>query len=97
MSPDEFIGALESSDIQIYWPYSENWDGEEFPIITFDPLDGAETNLGYRLKTDEDGNRTVEEVIVDEQTAMEETVWVVNRNDDGDFTSLEMLRREDPD
>ena len=97
MTPDEVIGALDSSDIQSYWPYSENWDGEEFPIITFDPLDGAETNLGYRLKTDGDGNRTVEEVIVNEQTAMEETVWVVNRNDDGDFTSLEMLRREDPD
>ncbi|MBO8444482.1 MAG: hypothetical protein IAC23_02140 [Bacteroidetes bacterium] len=97
MTPDEFIEALESSDIQIYWPNSENWDGKELPIITFDPLDGAETNLGYRMITDENGVRTVEEVIVDEQTAMKETVWVVNRNDDGDFTSLEMLRREDPD
>ena len=97
MTPEEFIGALESSDVQIYWPFSENWDGEELPVITFDPLDGAETNVGYRLVEDEDGGLKVEEVTVDEKMAQEETVWVVNRNDDSGYTSLELLRREDPE
>lgn len=97
ITPEQFIDALESSDVQIYWPFSENWDGKELPIITFDPLDGAETNIGYRMAVDENGERVIEEVIVDEQMASEQTVWVVNRNDDSGYDSLEMLRREDPD
>ena len=97
MSPDDFIAALESSDIQIYWPFSENWDGQQFPIITFDPLDGAETNVGYRLSEDQDGQRHVEEIIVDEELASKETVWVVNLNDDSGYDSLELLRRQDPE
>lgn len=96
MDPDEFIETLTYSDIQIYWPYSEEWDGNEMPIITFDPENGSDVNIGYRLVIDDDGFRHVEEVLVDEETAMEVPVWVVNRNDDAGYTSLEMLRREDP-
>lgn len=96
-SVDVFLKALESSDIQIYWPFSEDWDGESLPVITFDPCDGSETNIGYRAVDDGSGVRTVEEVIVDERFASEYPVWVVNRNDDAGFTSLEILRRQDPE
>ncbi len=95
--PDDFLEALTGSDIQIYWPFSEEWDGETLPIITFDPEDGSEVNIGYRLTEDDDGFRHVEEVVVDEETAEGNPVWVVNRNSDAGFTSLEMLRREDPE
>lgn len=27
-TPEDYLKALQSSDIQIYWPYSENWDGK---------------------------------------------------------------------
>ena len=67
------------------------------PIITYDPEDGSETNIGYRLCIDDDGFRHVEEVMVDEEMAQEVPVWVINRNDDAEFTTLEMLRREDPE
>ena len=97
VSPEEILEDMQSSDMQIYWPYSENWDGKELPVITFDPMDGAETNIGYRIVVDADGRRTVEEVIADEQMAIDGTVWVVNRNDDSGYNSLEILRREDPD
>jgi hypothetical protein len=95
--PDEFLDALVRSDIQIYWPFSETWDGQSMPVITFDPEDGADANVGYRLIINDDGTRRVEEVIVDEQMAKEVPVWVVNRNSDAGYTSLELLRREDPD
>jgi hypothetical protein len=39
----------------------------------------------------------VEEVIVDEEMAMERPVWVINRNRDAEYQSLEMRRRADPD
>lgn len=93
---DAFIESLSKSDMQIYWPYSEAWDGKQTPIITFDPEDGSESNIGYQLVVDDDGFRHVEEVVVDEEKAMKCPVWVVNRNDDADYTSLVMLRREDP-
>ena len=94
---DAFLAALTSSDIQIYWPFSDGWDGRTLPIITFDPENGADANVGYRLFLEDDGSRHVEEVIVDEAMAGNVPVWVVNRNSDAEFTPLEMLRREDPD
>ena len=97
IGPDEFLNALSASDIQIYWPFSEDWDGETMPVITFDPEDDSDANIGYRLITNDDGSRYVEEVIVDEAMACDVPVWVVNRNSDAGFTTLEMLRREDPD
>ena len=95
--PDGFLAALTSSDIQIYWPFSDEWDGKTMPIITFDPEDGSELNIGYRLYLEDDGSRYVKQVIVDEEMASRYPVWVVNRNSDAEFTTLEMLRREDPD
>ena len=95
--PDAFLKALSSSDLQIYWPFSEEWDGKTMPVITFDPEDGADMNIGYRLVSCDDGSRIVEEIVVDEAMAESVPVWVVNRNSDADYTSLEMLRREDPD
>lgn len=97
IDPDRFMKALTESDIQIYWPYSENWDGEQMPVITFDPEDGADANIGYRLTVDDDGFRRVEEMVVDEEVAVSHPVWVVNRNSDAGYTTLEMLRKEDPE
>ena len=97
VDPDRFMKALTDSDIQIYWPYSENWNGEQLPVITFDPEDGAEANIGYRLVADAEGGRRVEEVVVDEELAASHPVWVINRNSDAGYTTLEMLRKEDPE
>ena len=94
---DEYLEALTKSDIQIYWPFSETWDGETMPVITYDPEDGSDVNIGYRLCVEDDGSRRVEEVIVDEEMAMVEPVWVINRNTDAGYATLEILRREDPD
>ena len=93
---DGFLRALQESDIQIYWPFSEKHSSDKMPIITFDPEDGSDVNIGYRLIDNGDGFRQVEEVIVDEAMAEEYPVWVVNRNSDAGYSSLEMLRREDP-
>lgn len=87
--PEAYLAALSSSDIQIYWPYAGEWDGETPPVITCDPLDGGDRNVGYTPEGDR--------VVVDEALARERPVWVVNRNEDADYRTLEMLRRENPD
>ena len=91
-SAQEYLNALTKSDIQIYWPFEDRWDGSEPPVITFDPDDGSSKNVGYLRE-----NGIVREILVDENTALERPVWVVNRNDDAAYKTLEVLRRENPD
>ena len=88
------LDALSESDMQIYWPYSEDWDGETYPIVTFDPGFGAETNYGYEICRDGSGLRVVREVLVTEEVAKERPVWVINRNSDSAFTPLDLFEGE---
>ena len=97
MNADEYLAALMASDVQVYWPFSDEWDGKSMPVVTYDPEDGSEVNTGYELIVDDEGFRHVQEVIVDEKMAKERPVWVINRNSDAGYTTLELLRREDPD
>ena len=92
-SAQEYLNALTESDIQIYWPFSDQWNGDAKPVITFDPGGDATQNEGYILEAD----GSVTKVLVTEEMAREQPVWVVNRNSDADYKTLEMLRREDPD
>ncbi|MBR4687915.1 MAG: hypothetical protein IKP01_06305, partial [Bacteroidales bacterium] len=91
--PEAFLDALSASDVQLYWPFSEDFTSDEAPIVTFNPGDNASRNIGYIRR--EDG--TIEEIVVDEEMARERPVWVVNRNIDAEYRTLEMRRREDPD
>ena len=90
---DAFLDALSASDVQIYWPYSEEFEADTTPVITYDPGGSETKNVGWIRQ--EDGS--VEEVVVDEKMARERPVWVINRNRDAEYQSLEMRRREDPD
>ena len=92
LEAEAWLDSLAASDVQIYWPFSDSWDGKTLPVVTYDSGDNAEQNEGYLLKAD----GSVEKVLVDEQMARERPVWVVNRNSDADYKSLELLRREDP-
>lgn len=84
------LDRLMDSGAQIYWPGAEKWDGSTLPVVTFDPCDGSSTNVGYKMLPD----GGLQEVVVDEKMASERPVWVVNRNDDSGYATLEMLRRE---
>lgn len=90
--PEGWLDALASSDVQIYWPYSDGWDGSALPVVTYDPGEGATRNEGFALQAD----GSVQKVTVDENTSLERPVWVVNRNEDAQYKTLELLRREDP-
>lgn len=88
-----YLDELESSDIQIYWPYSEDWDGSSLPVITWDPGYGAESNYGYELLRVGDRLEVRDSVIVTEALAESRPVWVINRNDDSAFTPLDFYVR----
>ena len=86
-SAEAFLEALSASGLQIYWPYSEDWDGETMPLITFDPghswapaTDGSVSNIAYP------GG-----VVVDEEVARRRPVWVINRNEDAGLPTPQLL------
>ena len=93
LDADAFLDALSESDVQIYWPFSEAFEGVEAPVVTFDPGGEETKNIGWIRR--EDGS--LEEVLVDEELAQKRPVWVINRNRDAEYQTLEMRRREDPD
>ena len=77
-----YLDNLRDSGMQIYWPYSEEWDGKTMPLITFDPGNGSESNYAYVIGAGEEGYEVVDSVFVDETVARERPVWVINQNDD---------------
>lgn len=88
---DDLMETLASSGYQLYWPYSEDWDGITYPVITYDPGYGAESNWGYELAPGPEGAFIADTVYVDEALAKMRPVWVINSNSDSGFTPLELF------
>lgn len=84
-----YLDYLRDSGMQIYWPYSDSWDGSTLPLITFDPGNGAESNYGYVIASNGAGYEVTDSVFVDENVARSRPVWVINQNDDSDCVPLE--------
>ena len=62
--------------LQIYWPFSENWDGKTKPVISFMPEDKVQaTNKAYYMD-----NGELKSVEVDREYAMTHPVWIINES-----------------
>lgn len=71
------LDLLAESDVQIYWPYSEDWDGETLPVITYAPEnEDQEWNYAYRKNGDK-----IDTIIVNEEYMEKNPVWIVNNSD----------------
>ena len=63
------------------------------PVITFDPGDGSESNYAYVVSGSDGGYAVTDSVFVDEAVARKRPVWVINQNDDSQYTPLSSLLR----
>jgi hypothetical protein len=97
MSPStrsaSFMQELSASGYQIYWPYSENWDGTTLPTVSFDPGSGAERNVGFLREQLTSGEWIVREVTVDEEYSKTHPVWIVNANEDEGHLTPQMAEK----
>ena len=91
-----FLDELSASGLQIYWPYSDRWDGRSLPVITFCPAEPGETNIGFSRRELPDGSWIVEEIVVDEAFAAAHPVWVINYNTDSGAITPQMLEKSAP-
>ena len=85
---EESLELLRESDCQIYWPYSEEWDGKIFPLITFNPGTGMDYSEGYEIRP---GSGKPEPIRITEELAKERPVWVINTNNDADYTPAKIF------
>lgn len=99
------MDALADAGLQIYWPYSEDWDGVTMPVITFNPDEETVTfsnpsvhtrlsdgsNIGFLRERLPGGSWTVKEIVVDEDYARHNPVWVVNYNEDSSYMTPQMM------
>ncbi len=107
-SPDtragSFLETLADAGLQIYWPYSEDWDGVTMPVMTFNPDDETKfsnqaahvrpsdgTNIGFLREQLPGGSWVVKEIVVDEDYARCNPVWVVNYNEDSSHMTPQMI------
>lgn len=88
-----FLDALSASGLQIYWPYSEDWDGETMPVITYCDDGPGETATAFRREQLPEGTWIVTEMTVDEEYARTHPVWVVNRNEDSGHITPQMAEK----
>jgi len=77
-SSEDIETFILSEDVQIYWPYSQNWDGVSEPVITFDPIAYVDHNIGFKRVLQEDGSIRIDTVIVNDDYAYENPVWIIN-------------------
>ena len=91
------LGDLSASGLQIYWPYSENWDKKSMPVITFCPELNLESNVGFVRELLPNGQTIIKEITVDEDYAMTHPVWVVGWNEDAGAMTPQMAAKLRPE
>ncbi len=89
-SVEELITFLKDNNINMYWPYSQNWDGNEIPTITYQPFDNDEENEGFIFRSSELKSASTdiyEKVLVDDDYAWNKPTIIIDV--DGNVTGLE--------
>lgn len=74
----DFFNLLSNNDVQIYWPFSDNWDGSTLPIILC-----ATDNSKYAYKPcfTDDGGVIMESVNTSREFLENNTVWIISKNE----------------
>ncbi|MDR1524053.1 MAG: hypothetical protein LBS79_02200 [Tannerella sp.] len=82
---DEMESFLCNNNVQIYWPYLENWDGKEIPVISYSNYDNEDDDVSdvvaYRRIKDISGKYELESFIINEEYAMNHPVWIISKNE----------------
>lgn len=93
------LELLSIDGLEVYWPYSENWDGKSMPVICsvvpdFQYIDGDKV-MAYKLSTSDNGEMTIDSLLVDENYAKTHPVWVV-KNSEFSLSDLDKIFKSEP-
>lgn len=77
------LDQLENSNVYIYWPYSENWDGEELPALLLNSFEDDKDTDDFNafVISNNNGVYSYKQIIVNEEYAKQHPVWVINQEE----------------
>lgn len=79
---EELIETIKTGDYQIYWPYSEDWDGSTMPVISFVDSSNEDDEFIPAFAPVKHGGRIdVDTILVNEIYATTNPVWIVRKSD----------------
>lgn len=77
LSGDDFFTFLANSNLIIRWPYAENWNGVDEPIIGIASEDG---NSLYKPKQNIDGTFAFDTLYVNKKFIQDNPIWVITES-----------------
>ena len=77
LSGDDFFTFLANSNLIIRWPYADNWNGVDEPIIGIASEDG---NSLYKPKQNIDGTFTFDTLYVNKKFIQDNPIWVITES-----------------
>lgn len=78
--PEPIIGIINNNEyLQIYWPYSDDWDHQTMPVVAYAPEDiNATSGTGFRS-----ASTKIESVTIDEEYCKTHPVLIINESEVG--------------
>lgn len=84
--------------LEIYWPYSEDWDGKSTPVIVKYPSDEKSLNdeyyTAYRYTQKKNGEQTIDSLLVNEEYSKKHPVWIVKTSNISDIDLYHIFNGE---
>lgn len=77
ISAIDFFNTLSDNDIQIYWPFSKNWDGHTLPILSC----AVNNDELVRFQRGMDGCVVIDTIKNTDEYLKNNTVWIVSINE----------------
>lgn len=78
MTKAGFFENISDNDLQVYWPYSANWNGTDNPIVLYGIENDKLACIPVSLA---DGSLRMDTISVTTEFLKENTVWVISKND----------------
>lgn len=85
--------------LEIYWPYSEDWDGQSIPMITYCPSNGEYIDedklMAYKYTPLDDENYKIDSLLINEEYVMKNPVWVINTKSIEEHELIKLKKNKD--
>ncbi|WP_461098792.1 hypothetical protein, partial [Spirosoma luteolum] len=74
------VQAVTEQQVELYWPYWQEWNGRELPTITFTPAESTTESIGYKPVLLKNGTIKLEQVRVDDDYAFAHPTWILRHH-----------------
>ena len=77
----DIIKFVTENQIEIAWHYTQEWNFDEIPAITFNPMDNDSVNIGYKVSYGPNNEILIDTVVINDDYAFGHPVWIVDQHE----------------